>query len=102
MLDRRAQVHIPLTLFATRTRQHLSGGSARGCFAVFLPFLSEVERAQPTNEASFGWELEPRAVRRLLADYLNDRYACVVRQHRVGFQLVAQTAGTRSGVGVLH
>ena len=97
VLDRRAQVHIPLTLFANCTRQQLSAGSARGYLAALLPFISEVERSPRSGEADCAWGLEPGAVRRLVADYLNDRYACLVRQHRVGFQLVARTAGTRSG-----
>lgn len=100
VLDRRAQVHIPLTLFANRTRQQLSAGSARGYLATLLPFISVVERSPRSGEADCGWGLEPGAVRRLVADYLNDRYACLVRQHRVGFQLVARTAGTRSGVSL--
>jgi hypothetical protein len=100
VLGRRGQVHIPLTLFANRSRQQLSPGSARGYLSALLPFMTEMERARRSSETSCGWELEPSAVRRLVADYLNDRYACLVRQHRVGFQFVARTAGTRSGVGL--
>jgi len=100
VLDRRAQVHIPLTLFANRTRQQLSAGSARGYLAALLPFVSEVERSPRSGEPDWGWGPEPAAVRRLVADYLNDHYACLVRQHRVGFELVAPTAGTRSGVAL--
>lgn len=96
VLDRDAHVDIPLTLFANRSRQHLSSGSARGYLLALLPFIAEMARARRSGDASCGWELEPRAVRRLVAGYLNDRYACVVRQHRVGFQIVARTAGTRS------
>lgn len=100
VLDRHAQVHLPLTLFANRTRQQLSVGSARAYLAALRPFMSAVERNRRSVEAECGWELEPPAVRRLVADYLNDRYACLVRQHRVGFQLLAPTASTRSGVGL--
>ena len=100
ILDRHAQLHIPLTLFANRARQQLSAGSARGYLVALLPFISASEGNRRSGEADCGWELEPSTVRRLVADYLNDRYACLVRQHRVGFQLVARTAGTRSGVSL--
>jgi hypothetical protein len=98
VLDGRGQVHIPLTLFAKRSRQQLSAGSSRGYPAALLPFVREVEGTRRSREGNDVWQFELRTVRRLVADYLNDRYACLVRQHRVGFRLVAQTAGTHSGV----
>jgi integrase len=100
VLDPRAQVHVPLTVFANRSRQQLSAGSARGYLAALLPFIRDAERIRQLGEDDSRWRADPSAVRRLLADYLNDRYACVIRQHRIGFQIVARTAGTRSGVGL--
>jgi hypothetical protein len=96
----RGQIHLPLTLFARRTRQQLSAGSARACMTVLLPFFSHAEHAPRSTEQGCGWDAAPQLVRRVVANYLNDRYACLVRPHRVGFQLVARTAATRSGVGL--
>jgi integrase len=95
----RGQIHVPLTVFARRAQQQLSAGSARAYLSALLPFVSEVECAPPSEEGC-GWEAAPHVVRRVVANYLNDRYACLIRPHRVGFQLVARTAATRSGVGL--
>jgi hypothetical protein len=95
----RGQIQVSLTVFARRAQQQLSAGSARAYLSALLPFVSELECAPPSEEG-FGWEAAPHVVRLVVANYLNDRYACLIRPHRVGFQLVARTAATRPGVGL--
>src|SRR5258708_21954391 len=70
VLDRHAQVHLPLTLFANRTRQQLSVGSARAYLAALRPFMSAVERNRRSVEAEIGWGIAPPPLPRLFAHYL--------------------------------
>jgi hypothetical protein len=38
-------------------------------------------------------------VRQLVGEYLEDQLGCVIRRHRLGFELVSMTGRTSSNVG---
>ncbi len=100
VLDRERRLHVPLTLFAKEAPSQVDDRTARKYLASILPFFEVLDREHEQGAAR-TWDVEPHEVRIAVVDYLNRHYACKVRQHRLGFQLVSPTAGTRSTVHVL-
>jgi site-specific recombinase XerC len=94
------RLHLPLSLFANAAVRRLSPASARAYLAAVLPFVSRIEDASPLRCDDHGWDAAPSIIRRVVTHYLNDRFACQIREHRLGFQLVRRTARTPAGVAL--
>lgn len=100
VLDGSRRLHLPLTVFAKEAPGWVDDKTARQYLSSILPFFAFLDAGHDRVAAGRTWDTEPQGVRGAVVDYLNRQYCCKVRQHRLGFQLVTPTAGTRSTVHV--
>jgi len=64
---------------------------------LFFDYLDEDTRQR---QAQKQWDSPPYHVRQAVHDYLVQHLRCKVQEHRLGFQLVRITEGTRSSIRV--
>jgi hypothetical protein len=62
-----------------------------------LPFFSFLAGTRPGAERA--WNGDSGVVRTWVAEYLEEQLGCILRRHRLGFELVQVTGRTRTGVG---
>jgi hypothetical protein len=97
VFDGAGRLHLPLTIFAKEARKRLSPNSVTVYLYAMLPFFSFL--ASTRAGAGRSWNGDPGIVRTWVAEYLEDRLDCVIRRHRLGFELVQVTGRTRGNVG---
>ena len=97
VFDGRGRLDLPLTTFARETARRLSQSSVTVYLYALLPFFGFLAGSGPSPERS--WDSDFAIVRNWVAEYLEDRLGCVVRHHRLGFELVQVTGRTRTNVG---
>lgn len=100
VFDRQDRLHLPLTIFAKEAVTQVADATARTYLHAILPFFAYLELDEWQVRAGIHWDSSPELVRQAVNDYLVQRLRCKVREHRLGFQLVAITAGTRSTIRV--
>lgn len=100
VFDREERLHLPLTAFAREAASRVASGTARTYLHAILPFFTYLEVDEWQVRACRRWDGPPAEVRQAVDDYLVQRLRCKVRPHRLGLQLVAITAGTRSSIRV--
>ncbi|MGD0696178.1 MAG: hypothetical protein ABSB82_15110 [Terriglobia bacterium] len=100
VFDRRNELHFPLTNFAREAMKRCSSGTARLYLNVLIPFFDWLEMDESEGRVHRSWDDPPEVIRREVDNYLVEHLKCKVKEHRVGFQLVSLTDGTRSTVRV--
>lgn len=100
VFDRQNHLHLPLTTFAKLAAVRVALATVLNYLYAILPFFSFLEEDEWQVRKGARWDSAPEVVRDAVTDYLAQRLRCQVREHRLGFQLVALTAGTRNTVGV--
>lgn len=100
VFDHQNRLHFHLTVFGKEAVAQQSESTARTYLYAILPFFTFLDTDIWQQRAGRSWESTPEEVRRVVHDYLAQRLQCKVREHRLGFQLVAITQGTRSTVRV--
>jgi hypothetical protein len=100
VFDSQYRLDLPLISFIKQAQQRLSSRSVRVYVYALLPFLRFVERTPHASNTRPAWNTTPERVRALAAQYLEEELGCVIRQHRLGFELVSMTARSPSNVGV--
>jgi integrase len=98
VFDSRARVHLPLTTFAREATRRLSASSVRVYLYALLPYFTFLDSKGPGGEQN-SWTGDFQVVRHAVGEYLEDHLGCVIRRHRLGFELVSVTGRTRSNVG---
>jgi integrase len=100
VFDSQDRLDLPLTSFIKPVPRRLSPRSVRVYVHALMSFLAFVERRGAAPNKQLGWNTTPDRVRALAAQYLEEELGCVIRQHRLGFELVSVTAKSPSNVGV--
>lgn len=100
VFDRQDCLHVPLTVYAKDAASSLSRTSAQTYLHAILPFFTYLDEDEWQIRSGHSWDAEPAHVRQAVQDYLVQHLQCKVREHRLGFQLVAITAGTPSTIRV--
>jgi hypothetical protein len=100
VFDSHYRLDLPLISFIKQALRRLSPRSVRVYVHALLPFLTFVERMGAAANERLDWNTTPERVRALAAQYLEEELGCVMRQHRLGFELVSITAKSPSNVGV--
>jgi integrase len=100
VFDGKNRLHVPLTVFAKATVDRLSKGTARTYLNAILPYFTWLDTDVWQREAERQWTDLPQQVRYSVQSYLLQRLRCKVREHRMGFNLVALTEDTHSTVRV--
>jgi integrase len=100
VFDRQSRIHLPLTVFAKSALAGLTAATVRVYLYAILPFFNFLEEDIWQVRAGRRWNSEPEEVRIAVDDYLIQRLRCKVRDHRLGFQLVAITTGTHSHIRI--
>lgn len=100
VFDRQERLHLPLTAFAREAVARVADGTAQTYLHAILPFFTYLEADEWQGRAGRRWDRPPGEVRQAVDDYLVQHLRCKVRPHRLGFQLVSITAGTRSSIRV--
>jgi hypothetical protein len=96
VFDGASRLHLPLTTFAREATRRLSASSVNVYLYALLPFLTFMDsRGRGEQEL---WSGEVHGVRHAVAGYLEEHLGCVIRRHRLGFELVSMTGRTRSNV----
>ena len=93
-------LHFHLTIYGKEAVARLSRSSAQTYLYAILPFFTYLEEDEWQVQAGQRWDAEPDLVRRAVKDYLVQQLRCKVREHRLGFHLVAITSGTKSTVRI--
>ena len=96
VFDGANRLDLPLTSFAREAMRRLSPSSVRVYLYALLPFFSFMS-GNGSGRQRQSWDGD--LVRNLVAEYLEDRLGCIIRRHRLGFELVQVTGRTRSNVG---
>ena len=96
VFDSQYRLDLLLTSFIKQAQRRLSPRSVRIYVYALLPFLGFVERTPAAPNKQPGWNTTPERVRVLAARYLEEELGCVIRQHRLGFELVSRTARSPS------
>jgi len=89
---------LPLTTFAKEATRRLSAGSVRVYLYALLPFFAFQDSRGLTGGQEW-WTSDFQHVRHAVGEYLDDHLGCVIRRHRLGFELVTVTGRTRNNVG---
>jgi hypothetical protein len=90
-----------VTAFVKEATRQLSPSSVRVYLYAALPFFAFLDLSRPRGDSGEAWNLEPEVVRQALAQYLEEQLGCVIRRHRLGFELVSVTGRSRGNVGAL-
>src|SRR5438552_8377876 len=98
VFDGADQLHLPLTTFAREATRRLSASSVRVYLCALLPFFTFLDSRGSGGEEN-SWTGDFQGVRHAVGEYLEDHLGCVIRRHRLGFELVSITGRTRSNVG---
>jgi len=94
------RLHFHLTVYGKEAEARLSYSSAQTYMHAILPWFAYLEEDEWQTKAGHRWEAEPDLVRQAVKDYLVQHLCCKVREHRLGFHLVAITRGTKSTVRI--
>jgi len=97
VFDAADRLDLPLTTFSREGLRRLSASSVRVYLYALLPFFTFL--AGCALDAERSWNGDVETVRNTVADYLEDHLNCVIRRHRLGFELVSVTGRTRGNVG---
>ena len=100
VFDLQDRLHFHLTVYGKEAVARLSYGSAQTYLHAILPWFAYLEEDEWQMKAGHRWDAEPNLVRRAVKDYLVQRLRCKVREHRLGFHLIAITSGTKSTVRI--
>lgn len=100
VFDCESRIHLPLTVFAKAAFEQLAPATARVYLYTLLSFFTFIDQNVWQIKSGRGWDSEPGEVRKAVDDYLVNQLQCKVREHRLGFQLVAITAGTHSHIHI--
>lgn len=100
VFDGDSRIHLPLTVFAKAAFAQLAPETARVYLYALLPFFTFLDQDVWQVRSGRRWDSEPGEVRKAVDDYLVRRLQCQVGEHRLGFQLVAITAGARSHIHI--
>jgi integrase len=99
VFDTRNRLDLALTTLAREASRQVSSRSVRTYLYALLPFFSFLDaRARPADQRE-SWNTHAEAVRLTVAEYLDERLGCVIRHHRLGFELVTLTSRSRANVG---
>jgi hypothetical protein len=98
VFDGADRLHLPLTTFAREATRRLSASSVRVYLYALLPFFTFLDSSGSGGEENSGTG-DFQDVRHAVGEYLEDHLGCVIRRHRLGFELVSMTGRTRSNVG---
>jgi integrase len=98
VFDGADRLHLPLTTFAREATRRLSASSVRVYLYALLPFFTFLDSSGSGGEEN-SWTGDFQDVRHAVGEYLEDHLGCVIRRHRLGFELVSMTGRTRSNVG---
>jgi hypothetical protein len=98
VFDSQHRLDLPLIIFVRQAQRRLSPRSVRVYLYALLPFLTFVARAAAEPNEQSSWNTSAERVRAFAAQYLEEELGCVVRQHRLGFELVSLTARSPSNV----
>ena len=99
VFDTRNRLDLPLTTFAREASRRLSSRSVRTYLYALLPFFSFLDARTRHAGQRESWDTHAEAVRLAVAAYLDERLGCVIRHHRLGFELVALTGRSPANVG---
>src|SRR6266568_4007991 len=83
--------------YFTSLFKRLSANSVAVYLYAILPFFSFLASTQPGAEQA--WNGDSGVVRRWVGEYLEEQLGCILRRHRLGFELVQVTGRTRNNVG---
>jgi hypothetical protein len=97
VFDGTDQLHLPLTTFARGATRRLSANSVRVYLYALLPFFAFTDTRRRCGEQEL-WTGDFLGARHTVAQYLEEQLGCVIRRHRLGFELVSATGRTRSNV----
>src|SRR6266699_3129714 len=97
VFDSAGRLHLTLTIFAKEATKRLSANSVAVYLYAILPFFSFLASTQPGAEQA--WNGDSGVVRRWVGEYLEEQLGCILRRHRLGFELVQVTGRTRNNVG---
>lgn len=100
VFDGQDRLHFHLTAYAKEAVARLSSSTAQTYLHAILPFFAYLENDEWQIQAGHCWDAEPDLVRLAVRDYLVGYLRCKVREHRLGFHLVAITSGTKSTVRI--
>lgn len=100
VFDLQDRLHFHLTVYGKEAVDRLSLSSAQTYLHAILPWFAYLEEDEWQTKAGHHWDSEPDLVRRAVKDYLIQCLCCKVREHRLGFHLVAITSGTKSTVRI--
>ena len=98
VFDPADRLHFPLTTFAREATRRLSASSVNVYLYALLPFFTFLD-TKGSGHGLEGWTGNFQYVRQLVGECLEDQLGCVIRRHRLGFELVSVTGRTRSNVG---
>ena len=100
VFDSLDRLHFHLTIYGKEAVARLNHSSAQTYLHAILPWFTYLEEDKWQVQAGRRWNGEPDSVRLAVKDYLVQLLRCKVREHRLGFHLVAITSGTKSTVRV--
>ena len=100
VFDCQDRLHMPLTAFGKEAVTQQSTGTARTYLYALLPFFTFLDTDIWQQRAGKQWDGPAEDVRQSVQEYLVQHLQCKVREHRLGFQLVSLTQGTRSTIRV--
>jgi integrase len=101
VFDRRGRLHFQLTIFAKSALAQLAASTARTYLYSILSFFNYLEEDIWQVRACRRWDSDPDEIRIAVRDFLVLRLQCKVRDHRLGFEVVAITTRTHSHIHVL-
>lgn len=100
VFDCQDRLHMPLTAFGKEVVTQQSAGTARSYLYALMPFFTFLETDIWQQRGGKRWDDPSEEVRQSVQEYLIQQLQCKVREHRLGFQLVSITQGTRSTIRV--
>lgn len=100
VFDTQDHLHFHLTVYGKEAVATLSPSSAQTYLHAILSWFTYLEEDRWQIQAGHSWDAKPDLVRRAVRDYLVQCQHCKVRQHDLGFHLIAFTSGTKSTVRV--
>jgi integrase len=97
VFDGAGRLHLPLTSFGKEAARRLSAKSVTVYLYALLPFFTFLDSGGAGDREV--WAGDSRVVRHSVSEYLEERLGCILRRHRLGFELVSVTGRTRANVG---
>lgn len=98
VFDGAHRLDLPLTTFAREATRRLSSNSVKVYLYALMPFFTFLGSSGPDAQQR-SWNGDLETVRKSVTEYLEDHLGCVIRRHRLGFELVHVTGRTRGNVG---